>query len=67
MIKKAGDFAQFLLVRLDDEERCFVALILCPLTGVVPLAQASAAYFGAAGRQLGRGKIVITLIEESRG
>jgi hypothetical protein len=35
--------------------------------GVVPLAQASAAYFGAAGRQLGRGKVVITLIEEPRG
>ena len=32
--------------------------------GVVPLAQASAAYLGAAGRQLGRGKVVITLIEE---
>jgi NADPH:quinone reductase-like Zn-dependent oxidoreductase len=33
--------------------------------GVVPLAQASAAYLGTAGRKLGRGKVVITLIEEA--
>ena len=31
-IKKASDFAQFLLVRLDDEERRFGALILCSLS-----------------------------------
>ena len=31
-IKKASDFPQFLLIRLDDEERRFGALILCSLS-----------------------------------
>jgi NADPH:quinone reductase-like Zn-dependent oxidoreductase len=65
--------AAFFIVEPNQQELSEIARLLdrgelkiC-VDGVVPLAQASAAYFGAAGRQLGRGKVVITLIEEPRG
>jgi NADPH:quinone reductase-like Zn-dependent oxidoreductase len=60
----------FFVVEPNQQELSEIARLLdrgdlkiC-IDGVVPLAQASAAYLGTAGRQLGRGKVVITLIEE---
>jgi len=35
------------------------------VNGIVPLAQASAAYFGTAGQAQGRGKVVINVVEET--
>jgi NADPH:quinone reductase-like Zn-dependent oxidoreductase len=65
--------AAFFIVEPNQQELSEIARLLdrgelniC-IDGVVPLAQASAAYLGTAGRQLGRGKVVITLIEEPRG
>jgi len=65
--------AAFFIVEPNQQELRKIARLLdrgdlkiC-VDGVVPLAQASAAYLGTAGRQLGRGKVVITLIEEPRG
>jgi len=62
--------AAFFIVEPNRQELSEIARLLdcgdlmtC-VDGVVPLAQASAAYLGAAGRQLRRGKVVITLIEE---
>jgi NADPH:quinone reductase-like Zn-dependent oxidoreductase len=62
--------AAFFIVEPNPQELREIARLLdhdelriC-VDGVVPLAQASAAYLGTAGRQLGRGKVVITLIEE---
>jgi NADPH:quinone reductase-like Zn-dependent oxidoreductase len=62
--------AAFFIVEPNQQELSEIARLLdrgdlkiC-VDGVVPLAQASAAYLGTAGRQLGRGKVVISLIEE---
>jgi NADPH:quinone reductase-like Zn-dependent oxidoreductase len=62
--------AAFFIVEPNQRELSEIARLLdrgdlkACVDGVVPLAQASAAYLGTAGRQLGRGKVVITLIEE---
>jgi NADPH:quinone reductase-like Zn-dependent oxidoreductase len=64
--------AAFFIVESNQQELSEIArlfdrgdLKVC-VDGVVPLTQASGAYFGAAGRQLRRGKVVITLIDEPR-
>jgi NADPH:quinone reductase-like Zn-dependent oxidoreductase len=65
--------AAFFIVEPNQQELSEIARLLdrgelktC-VDGVVPLAQASAVYFGIGGRRLGRGKVVITLVEEPRG
>lgn len=65
--------AAFFIVEPNQQELSEIARLVDGgdlkvwVDGVVPLTQASAAYFGAAGRQLRRGKVVITLIDEPRG
>jgi len=62
--------AAFFIVGPNQQQLIEIARLLdrgdlkACVDGVVPLAQASAAYFGTAGRKRGRGKEVITLIEE---
>jgi len=65
--------AAFFIVESNQKELSEIARLLdrgdlqACLNGVVLLAKASAAYFGAAGRQLGRGKVVISVMEEPVG
>jgi NADPH:quinone reductase-like Zn-dependent oxidoreductase len=62
--------AAFFIVEPNRQELSEIARLLdcgdlttC-VDGIVPLAQGSAAYLGTTGRQLGRGKVVIVLINQ---